>query len=157
MGTSIRRAEMRDMPEVLRLLGQIGALHEKGRPDVYRKNAAKYSAEEYRSIIENEDTPVFVAEVDGVLAGYVFCQLQVREGHRQLCDMRTLYVDDLCVDESMRGHHIGTALMDAARACAESLGCHNLILNVWEFNESARAFYESCGMHTMRRYMEIVL
>ena len=72
-------------------------------------------------------------------------------------DMRTLYVDDLCVDESARGKGIGTALMDAAVAFARAKSCHNVDLNVWEFNEGARAFYERYGMHTMKRYMEILL
>lgn len=158
MDINVRMARMDDLDEVLRLLRQIAALHEQGRPDIFRKNAAKYEAEEYRRIITNPDTPVFIAEgEDGAVLGYVFCQLQVRENHPLMRDMRTLYVDDLCVDEAARGRHIGTALMDAAVAFAREKGCHNVDLNVWEFNEGARAFYERYGMHTMKRYMELIL
>ena len=157
MAVVVRKARMKDLDGVLRLLRQIAALHEQGRPDIFRKSAAKYDADEFGRIITNPDTPVFVAEADGTLAGYVFCQLQIRENHPLMRDMRTLYIDDLCVDEACRGRHIGTALMDAAVAFAREQRCHNVDLNVWEFNEGARAFYERCGMHTMKRYMEIIL
>ena len=71
--------------------------------------------------------------------------------------IRTLYIHDLCVDESARGRGVGTALMDAAVDWARAQRCHNIDLNVWEFNEGAKAFYERYGMHTMKRYMEILL
>ena len=157
MAVTVRMAKMEDLGDVLRLLAQIAALHEQGRPDIFRKNAAKYDADEYRRIIENPDTPVFAAVEDGRFLGYAFCQLQVRENHPLLQDMRTLYVDDLCVDESARGRGVGTALMDAAVDWARAQRCHNIDLNVWEFNEGAKAFYERYGMHTMKRYMEILL
>ena len=157
MAVTVRMAKMEDLGDVLRLLAQIAALHEQGRPDIFRKNAAKYDADEYRRIIGNPDTPVFAAEEDGRFLGYAFCQLQVRENHPLLQDMRTLYVDDLCVDESARGRGVGTALMDAAVDWARAQRCHNIDLNVWEFNEGAKAFYERYGMHTMKRYMEILL
>ena len=157
MAVTVRMAKMEDLGDVLRLLAQIAALHEQGRPDIFRKNAAKYDADEYRRIVENPDTPVFAAEEGGRFLGYAFCQLQVRENHPLLQDMRTLYVDDLCVDESARGRGVGTALMDAAVDWARAQRCHNIDLNVWEFNEGAKAFYERYGMHTMKRYMEILL
>ena len=157
MNVTIRRARPEDLEDVLRLLRQIAALHEEGRPDIFRKNAAKYDAAAFEALLAREDETVFVAECGGVLVGYAFCELQVREDHPLLQDMRTLYVDDLCVDESMRGHGIGTMLLDAAKERAKELRCHNIDLNVWEFNESAKQFYEHYGMRTFRRYMEIVL
>ncbi len=157
MEITIRRAREGDLCDVLRLLRQIAALHEAGRPDVFREGAAKYDAGDFERLLRLPDAPIFVAEADGAFAGYVFCQLQIRENHPLLRDMRTLYIDDLCVDESMRGMGVGTKLMDAAKAFAVENGCHNLGLNVWEFNAAAMKFYERYGLRTFRRYMEIVL
>ena len=51
--------------------------------------------------------PIFVTVEDGKVLGYCFCILQVRKNDPVLLDDRTLYIDDLCVDEACRGKHVG--------------------------------------------------
>ena len=72
-------------------------------------------------------------------------------------DFKTLFIDDLCIDESCRGEHIGTKLFDYALAYAKAQGCYDLTLNVWEGNDSARAFYEKMGMFVKETQMEILV
>ena len=74
-----------------------------------------------------------------------------------MTDIKTLYIDDLCVDETLRGQHIGRALYDAAVAYAKAHGCYNLTLNVWTGNEAARRFYESCGFKPRKTCMDYAL
>ena len=74
-----------------------------------------------------------------------------------MTDIKTLYIDDLCVDETMRGHHIGRMLYEAALDFAREHGCYNLTLNVWSCNESAMNFYHSCGLKPQKVGMEIIL
>ena len=74
-----------------------------------------------------------------------------------MTDIKTLYIDDLCVDEMRRGEHIGKMLYDFAVAFAKESGCYNLTLNVWSCNESAMRFYEKCGLKPQKVGMELIL
>ena len=76
---------------------------------------------------------------------------------RMLTDIKTLYIDDLCVDENMRGKHIGTSLFEYVKAFAKENGFHNLTLNVWALNPDAVRFYEAIGMQVQKYGMELIL
>ena len=71
--------------------------------------------------------------------------------------MRTLYIDDICVDENARGKHIGKALFEFVHDYARSIGCNNITLNVWEDNDAALCFYRDMGMHVQKTTMETKL
>ena len=151
----IRRAEERDIPDVLRLLVQVDMVHHNGRPDIFRGPATKYGDGELRAVFADQTTPVFVAcdEKDALL-GYAFCVIKETKGDRLLCDMKTLYIDDLCVDESRRGQGVGRELYEYCLDFARRIGCHNLTLNVWACNPSAVRFYEKLGMVPQKIGME---
>lgn len=88
--------------------------------------------------------PVLVAaDEKDALCAYAFCVLQVHEGDGAMNDGKTLYLDDLCVDEARRGEHIGKTLYLATVDYARRLGCHNLTLNAWSCNENAVRFYRA--------------
>ncbi len=153
----IRRAEERDIPAIDDLLSQVLNVHHEGRPDLFRSNARKYTDSELMEILRDESRPVFVAEEDGTVTGYAFCIFQQHIGHNILTDVRTLYIDDLCVDEKFRGRHIGTALYEYVLAFAREQGCYNVTLNVWACNEDAMRFYERLGLRTKKIGMETIL
>ncbi|MBQ8088007.1 MAG: GNAT family N-acetyltransferase [Clostridia bacterium] len=154
----IRRAENRDIPDVLKLLVQVNMVHHNGRPDLFKGPATKYSEGELRQIFLNDATPVFVLtdEAQRVL-GYAFCILQQHVGSQLMTDIKTLYIDDLCVDEACRGQHIGSRLYQYVLEYARSIGCYNVTLNVWSCNESAMRFYEHCGLKPQKVGMETIL
>ena len=97
-----------------------------------------------------------VDENDYVL-GYAFCIFQQHKENAVLTDIKTLYIDDLCVDERKRGRHIGKTLYDAVIAFAKEQECYNVTLNVWSLNENAMKFYQSCGMIPQKIGMETLL
>lgn len=155
---NIRRAKRKDLNRINDLLLQVCMVHHKGRPDLFRFGAKKYTNEELEEILEDEERPVFVAvdENDYVL-GYAFCIFQQHKENAVLTDIKTLYIDDLCVDERKRGKHIGKTLYDAVIAFAKEQECYNVILNVWSLNENAMKFYQSCGMIPQKIGMETLL
>ncbi len=108
-------------------------------------------------IIEDKKKPIFVGILDGHVAGYVFCVFVEHTGERSLSDIRTLYIDDLCVDEALRGKHIGKTLYEYVAKYAKEEGFYNLTLNVWACNPSAVRFYESCGLSVQKIGMEKLL
>lgn len=155
---NIRRAKPQDMSGINHLLLQVCLVHHKGRPDIFKYGAKKYTDEELLSIILNDKRPIFVAvdEKETVL-GYAFCIFQQQLNNNILTDIKTLYIDDLCVDENIRGQHIGKQLYDAVLAFAKENGFYNVTLNVWSLNEGAMKFYEACGLKPQKIGMETIL
>lgn len=154
----IRRAEERDIPAMNRLLLQVLTVHRNGRPDLFKENCRKYTDEELRELLRNESRPILVAENgEGEVLGYAFCAFQQYKNDNILTDIKTLYIDDLCVDEARRGEHVGTALYEAALDLARESGCYNVTLNVWSCNEAAKRFYESRGLKPQKVGMEKIL
>jgi len=155
---NIRRAKLADMPGINKLLNQVLMVHHNGRPDLFKSNVKKYTDEELAILIEDDSKPIFVAvdEEEEVL-GYAFCVFQQHINNNILTDIKTLYIDDLCVDEEKRGMHIGKLLYDFVVEYAKSESCYNLTLNVWSCNVSAMKFYEKCGLVPQKVGMEVIL
>ncbi len=155
---TIRRAQEKDVEGIKRLLLQVAAVHHQGRPDLFKGNSRKYTDEEIKEIILDEGKPIFVAaDEEGYLMGYAFCVFQQHIGSNILTDVKTLYIDDLCVDENIRGRHVGKHLYDAVIELAKEKGCYNVTLNVWSCNEAAMKFYEKCGLKPQKIGMETIL
>ncbi|MBR2616026.1 MAG: GNAT family N-acetyltransferase [Clostridia bacterium] len=153
----IRRAEEKDLSGINSLLYQVLEVHHKGRPDLFYGGVKKYTDGEILKILSDEKTPVFVAVEGEKVLGYAFCILQQVLDSHILTPIRTLYLDDLCVDESCRGTGVGSALFAFVKAFAKDADCYNLTLNVWSCNESAMRFYEKCGLVPQKVGMETVL
>ncbi len=155
----IQRAQEKDMEGINRLLMQVLQVHHKGRPDLFLGgNRKKYTDEQLKGLIHDEKTPIFVAKgEEGQLLGYAFCIFQQHVDDNILTDIKTLYIDDLCVDETIRGQHIGRQLYEAVLAFAKDAGCYNVTLNVWACNEPAMRFYEACGLKPQKVGMEKIL
>lgn len=154
---TVRKAEDRDSDKVMKLLSEVLELHAKLRPDIFISGKTKYTREELHGIFANEETTVFVAADDsGEVMGYAFCVIKQPPFSTNMKPIKTLYIDDLCVDENCRGQHVGTILFDYVKQFAKSQGCYDVTLNVWEGN-NAREFYDKMGMFVKETQMEIVL
>ena len=152
----IRKAEKKDIQGLINLLYQVDAVHNGIRPDLFKGNTSKYTELELEELINDDNKPIFVYD-DGKILGHAFCQINEVKNHRLLQDAKTLYIDDICVDEHSRGRHIGKALYEYVYNYAKSIGCHNITLNVWEGNDSAYNFYKQMGMQIQKTGMEVIL
>ena len=154
----IRRSLETDMPDILKLLSQVLEVHHQGRPDLFKGGVRKYTDSELAELIKDDSKPIFVGvdESQRVL-GYAFCVFVQHEGDNILTDIKTLYIDDLCVDEEIRGQHVGKQLYEYVLGFAKEQGCYNVTLNVWALNEGAMKFYESCGLKPQKIGMETIL
>ena len=153
----IRLANNSDIPGMIELLKQVGEVHHKIRPDLFRDGAQKYSEADLAQLLQDKSRPIFVGIEDGKMLGYCFCILEEVKDNPVLCDVKSLYIDDLCVDENIRGKHVGSKLYDHVCGYAKSIGCRSVTLNVWCGNDSAMKFYESRGMKPRKIYMETSL
>lgn len=155
---SLRRACENDIPRIMDLLLQVLTVHHNIRPDLFKGNCTKYTERQLSALIENDLRPVFVyTDESETVQGYAFCVIEEHPGSNILTDIRTLYIDDLCVDEKVRGRGIGRQLFVFVKEYARKTGCHNLTLNVWEGNESSIKFYEAMGLKPYKYGMETLL
>ena len=156
MNYELRKACPKDIKRIIELLHQVNMVHHVIRPDLFKPYTTKYNEQELLSILDDDNKPIFVYD-DGEVKGYAFCQLSEVKDNLLLQDNKTLYIDDICVDEKARGQHVGKALYEYVRDYAQSIGCHNITLNVWEGNDPALSFYKNMGMKVQKTTMEIIL
>ncbi len=152
----IRTAKETDIPQIETLLYQVQKIHSDKRPDLFTAGSKKYTAEELKELLRDKNRPIYVAVENGKILGYAFCIFQRYESH-SLNKIKTLYIDDLCVSETVRGQQTGTKLYRFVLDIARQAGCHNVTLNVWALNEPAIKFYEKCGLQVQKIGMEQIL
>ena len=154
----IRNAEEKDAKKIMLLLSQVLEIHADIRPDIFIHGTTKYSESQIFSILQDESRRTYVAadENDCVL-GYAFCELKEQPQSDNLIPFKYLYIDDLCIDRESRGKNIGKALFEFVKIEAKKLGCYEIVLNVWEGNDSARGFYDKMGMKIKKTEMEYIL
>ena len=154
----IRKAQIKDIGRITKLLNEVLELHVNLRPDIFISGTTKYTNDELQQILQNPKTPVFVAvdEKDNVI-GYVFTIIQRQPFSTNMKDFKTLYIDDICVDHNSRGQHIGTKLYQYVLEYAKKEGCYDVTLNVWEGNDKAKAFYKKMGMSVKETQMEVII
>ena len=150
----VRRAEEKDIPRILELLVQVDMVHHNGRPDLFKGPTTKYDAAELEALISDPAHRIFVCEEGNTLLGYAMCELEETKESRLLHPLKTLYIDDICVDEICRHQGIGRLLYERTVQEATALSCDRITLNVWAFNEPARRFYEAMGMTVQKTCME---
>lgn len=148
----IRKAEIKDIARIGYLLHQVNDVHADGRPDLFIHGKRKYNDDELVDIITNEKMLIYVAEEEMVL-GYAFCMLEQACGDN-LHPVKSLFIDDLCVDEKIRSKGVGTALYHYVAEEAKRLCCDRITLNVWCLNESAMRFYQKMGLQPLKIVME---
>ena len=153
----IRKANNSDIKRIIELLHQVDMVHHAIRPDLFKPNTTKYHEQELEALLEDDNKPVFVFDSGDDVLGHAFCMITEVKDDKLLQNIKTLYIDDICVDEKARGKHVGKALYEYVRDYAQSIGCNNITLNVWEGNDPAFSFYRSMGMRVQKTTMEIKL
>ena len=152
----VRKANKNDIGRIIELLHQVDMVHHEIRPDLFKPNTTKYNEQELEALLDNDSKPIFVFE-DGKVLGHAFCLITEVKDDKLLQDIKTLYIDDICVDENARGNHVGKALYEYVHNYALSIGCNNITLNVWEGNDPALSFYRNMGMKVQKTTMEMRL
>ena len=153
---TIRRAKEADIPKLIDLLEQVLLVHHKVRPDLFQEKGVKYTESELAELVADDSRPIFVYEDEsGTVLGHMFTVIE--ESHAPKVSHKTLFIDDLCVDEAVRGQKIGEQLYRFALQYAKEIGCYNLTLNVWSANKSAVRFYERQGLTPQETRMEQII
>lgn len=154
---TIRFADTGDIPGMLELLRQVGQVHHDIRPDIFRTGCQKYDAAALTALLQDPNRPIFIADENGLVAGYCFCVLRFYQNDPVMTDRRELYIDDLCVNEDCRGNGIATKLFHYVRQYAAQQQISMISLNVWSGNDQAMRFYNKMGMSPRSVTMDLPL
>ncbi len=153
----VRMAEEKDIGRLKDLLSQVLEIHAEGRPDIFVSGTTKYNNAQLAAKIHDENIPMLVlADDEDVVQGYAMCEIQHNKSNN-MHDIITLYLDDLCVDETCRGKQYGKVLYEAVKEYGRKIGAYHVTLNVWECNGEGLKFYEAMGMKVLKRTMEEIL
>lgn len=138
----IRRATTNDLETLVRLNTQVQAIHVAARPDYFRVPETPAVSKWLAGMLDDPSIVVWLATRDGDALGYVLVMTKDRPAN-PFCHARvTAEIDQIAVEEGERGAGVGRALIEHAIASAE---VDNVELNVWAFNDAARAAFERCG------------
>lgn len=138
----IELANAKDRAAVNRLARQIHQLHVDWRPDIYQMPEELFSEEQFQELIGTRQ--MYVGKLNGIVVGYAI--LKIREYNwPAVVYRRVMVLDQLCVEETLRGHGLGTAMMEDIRALAKAFGCTDMQLGVYPQNDAAVSFYQKCG------------
>lgn len=97
------------------------------------------TAAELLAIVDNPNSVLFLAEVDGALVGSLTLAF-----YRIPTGLKA-WIEDVVVDASARGHGVGEALNLAAIAEARSRGAKNVSLTSRSSREAANRLYQRLG------------
>jgi ribosomal protein S18 acetylase RimI-like enzyme len=148
----IRPACFEDYPAFGRLYLEINDLHAAAHPDLFAPTrTSPHDEEDFQIMLSDSNQAVFIAEVDGTAAGFINVILRDALPLEILAQRRFAVVDSIGVSARLRRQGIGEALMQRAAQWASESGAVSLELTVYEFNQSAIAFYSSLGYAPLSR------
>ena len=148
---TIRRMEARDYAAYCALMDELHGLHRAARPDIYAPAPALPDEAAFAERLKDEIG--LVCEDAGGVIGLAV--MRVRTYAAPAVKTHTTgWIEDICVKREARGRGAGRLLYEALMREAKRAGLERVELNVWAFNEEARAFYEHMGMSERSRVME---
>lgn len=157
MDLSIRKANKGDYKSSLSLFRQVHDLHVCERPDLYKENSTPVSQEFFESQLNDVKQHIFVATIGNEIVGVVVMKEEEIAENSFMNARKVLLINSLCIDEAHRKTGIGKRLMKDVFDFGRSLKVDSIELGVSEKNPHAIEFYESIGMTTKSRKMEMIL
>ena len=135
-------ATKHDRFDVNRLARQVHEMHVQWRPDLYQMPEELFPEVLYSELVKNRE--LYVAKLDGTVIGFAWVRIRTAEGVG-LVTRKVMLINQVCVDEVLRNHGIGTRMMEEVRVLARAFGCTALQLGVYPQNAAAVSFYQKCG------------
>jgi ribosomal protein S18 acetylase RimI-like enzyme len=146
MAILIRRAADRDAATLGMLNADVQALHAAALPWLFKPPGPdRFSPAAVRDLLAEPDNLLFIAEIDGAAAGYAYAEIMEMQETPFIYAHSRIYLHHLSVKPACRRHGAGSALIAAVRGVAAETGIKLIALDVWTFNEEARAFFRRHG------------
>lgn len=148
-----RQATIDDFEAVMPLIYRLAELHVEGKPEIF-KAVPNVSKRDFKKLIKSENRTFTLLEIGGEIVGVCNWQLKQCCNNETLSDRTFALIDELTISEKHRRKGYGKLLFNKTLELAAQKGATSVELYVWEFNESAKKFYESLNMKPQRILLE---
>lgn len=154
----IRPATVDDASSISTLNAEVQELHAQALPHIFRPpSSGAFPPGEVAQWFESPSNQVFLACEGGVAVGYIWASLVSRPETSYRYAMDLVYINHLVVQAAYRRKGVGQALVEKVMSLAREKGISMVQLDVWSFNEQARAFFQRQGFTTFNERMWIGL
>lgn len=148
----VRPAATGDYEQLCALFAQVDTMHREALPEVFQGIDGPARTREWvEQRIQGEEFALLVADRAGELLGLLEAVDSASPSTPLVKARRFVVVETLVVRPDRQRQGVGRQLMEALHAWAGERNVNQIQLHVWEFNESARAFYEALGYDTLSR------
>ncbi len=150
----IREATLDDYPVLKALEAEIQQQHVEGAPEYFLPDGV-YSRETYAEYFADPNQTVLLGinEADGEVVGYLHYEIVDKPQSEYMLARRYIHVHALSIKAAHQRKGYGDQLMAYVAQLARDRGIPGVMLEVWEFNEGAQAFYRRLGFKTLMRKM----
>jgi GNAT superfamily N-acetyltransferase len=146
MPAVIRRATAEDADVLSSLNADVQAVHARALPWWFKPPGPDtFPSKEAAALLAQPNALVFIAQVDSLPAGYAYAEVVRCPETPFRYAYNMVYLHHLSVRATHRRQGLGGALLGAVRSAAKEIGVELLALDVWSFNEDARAFFRRHG------------
>jgi len=151
-----RSAALEDFKGLAQFKRDIHVMHLEHVRDVFRDVQEPLALEELQGIIAGKDgRGAYVLLDNGRLAGYAFTKVIESRSHPLIIDQKVLFIEDMYIGRELRRKGYGRQLMNGLKQIATNSECGSILLDVWEWNKGAIAFYEALGLQSTTIRMKL--
>lgn len=153
---TIRKAALRDIPEIQRLYRQGDRHHAELLPQVFQPlDGDARGNEVVQQWIDRDDADYLVAELDDRVVGFLNVQRSSHPHFPMFRPHEFAMIENFVVDSPYRGKGIGSVLFGAAIKWAREMGLRYVQTTLWHNNARAREFYLSRGFRPLTVRLEL--
>ncbi len=155
MTIQVRRAIPDDLDALILLNGQIQKLHADLYPEEFSENKSPDKVKKFfQKLMNSEAQILFVAEYNNTVGGYMWGEIFKKRRTLFSTSKSYLYVQHICVDDTLKRNGIGAALFREMENLATNKGISDIKLDTWFLNEGAQSFFKTCGFEAYRINMK---
>lgn len=154
MTVTIRNAGDADLDALIRLKAQVQRVHAQVYPADFKSLTYEGEVRNFlASLMHRTDHTFLLAQPDDAVVGYAWFEIQDRPQTPFTWAKRRVFLHHICVDSGHRRLGVGSALISRVEERALAAGIGEFALDMWSLNDTAQAFFKSCGMETYRLFM----
>jgi predicted N-acetyltransferase YhbS len=143
---NIRQATREDSIVLSSLTMDVQSLHAQHYAKIFKMPYSDdFAASFFDGMLADPAVTIFIAEDHGNAVGCIVCKLVERPDNPFTFAARILLVDQISVRPEARGKGIGAALVKQAELLAMESKAERIVLESWDFNLGAHAFFERMG------------
>jgi ribosomal protein S18 acetylase RimI-like enzyme len=146
MPTAVRPATTADAEIMSSLNADVQAVHAAALPSRFKPPGPDtFPPDVAAALLSEPSNLVFIAEADGLPVGYAYAEVIRLPATSFTYAFDMVYLHHISLRPTHRRRGLGGALIDAVRSAARERRIDLVTLDVWTFNEEARAFFRRHG------------